>query len=192
MAVTQEFINLLNLPREQLQDMAEKLDVAVPSNARKWDLVRALSQISDRKLAANAGQWIFAGRTSITYVRLGDGTPLDEGKLIAALTEMCDGTNPLNDDVRPDALTRKPSLIDVAKMDGKFFLSFGLQRPVAQVLNHFELEVVESDEFFVAVIRPDKAILEIRTNHQRAERLTTTWLAEFNEFLFGDGGGENE
>lgn len=186
MGVSQEFINLLNLPLGQLRDMAEELDVSVPSGARKWDIVMELSKLPARKLMPHASEWIYAGRTSVTYVRLGAGTPLDEAAITEALTDMCDGTNPLENDVRPNALTRKPSLIHATKSDDRFFLSFGVKKPVAKVLSNFEMEVVEGDDFFVAVLRPDKAMMEIRTNHQRAERFVTTWIADFNDVLFGE------
>jgi hypothetical protein len=190
--VTQEFINLLNLPLRQLRDMAKELDVSVPTVARKWDIVRELSKLSASKLMPHASEWIYAGRTSVTYVRLGDGIPLDEAAIIEVLADMCDGINPLEHDVRPDSLTRKPTLIHATKSGDRFFLSFGVKKPVAQVLSDFEVEVVEGDDFFVVVLRPGKAIMEIRTNHQRAERFVTTWIAEFNELLYGDSQEQEE
>jgi hypothetical protein len=186
MQVSQEFINLLNLPLGRLREIADELDVSLPSGARKWDVVKELSKLSSSKLAPHASEWIYAGQTSVTYVKLGDGAPLDEAAVIEALTDMCDGVNPLENDIRPDALTRKATLIDATKTDGRVFLSFGVKKPVARVLSDFEVEVVEGDDFFVAVLRLDKAIMEIRTNHQRAERFVTTWIAEFDDFLFGD------
>jgi hypothetical protein len=192
MQVSQEFINLLNLPLGRLRDIAEELDVSLPSGARKWDVVKELSKLSAGKLAPHASEWIYAGQTSVTYVKLGDGTPLDEDAVIEALTDMCEGVNPLENDIRPDVLTRKATLIDATKTDGRLFLSFGVKKPVARVLSNFEVEVVEGDDFFVAVLRLDKAIMEIRTNHQRAERFVTTWIAEFDEFLFGDGEQERQ
>lgn len=191
MRVPQQFINLLNLPLGQLRDMAEELDVSIPSGSRKWDVVKELSKLSASKLAPHASEWIYAGQTSVTYVRLGDGSALDEAAVIQALTEMC-GTDPFTSDIRPDMLTPKASLIDATKTDGRFFLSFGVKKPVAQVLSNFEVEVVEGDDFFVAVLRLDKAIMEIRTNHQRAERFVTTWIAEFDEFLFSDAAEKEE
>lgn len=185
MQVSQEFINLLNLPLGRLRDIAEELDVSLPTGARKWDVVKELSKLSVSKLAPHAGDWIYAGQTSVTYVRLGDGTPLDEAAVVEALTEMCDGVNPLENDVRPDALARGATLIAASKTDDRFLLSFGVKKPIARVLSDFEVEEVEADDFFVAVLRLDKAIMEIRTNHQRAERFVTTWIAEFDEFLFG-------
>src|SRR6476620_5921631 len=192
MRVSQEFINLLNLPLGRLRDMAEELDVSIPAGARKWDVVKELSKLSTSKLAPHASEWIYAGQTSVTYVRFGDGTPLDEAEVVRTLTDMCDGINPLAEDVRPDVLTRKPSLIDATKADGRLFLSFGVKKPVAEVLADFEVETVEGDAFFVAVLRLDKAIMEIRTNHQRAERFATTWIAEFDDLLFGDEDEEGD
>ena len=185
MRVSQEFINLLNLPLGRLRDIAEELDVSIPSGARKWDVARELSKLSASKLAPLAGEWIYAGQTSVTFVRLGDGSPLEEAAVTQALTDMY-GTDPFASDIRPDVLTQKATLIDATRADGRIFLSFGVKKPVAQVLSDFEVEVVEGDAFFVAVLRLDKAIMEIRTNHQRAERFVTTWIAEFDEFLFSD------
>jgi hypothetical protein len=189
MPVSQEFINLLNLPLGRLRDIAEELDVSLPSGARKWDVAKELSKQSASKLAPHAGEWIYAGQTSVTFVRLGDGSPLNEAAVIQALTDMY-GTDPFASDIRPEVLTQKATLIDATKADGRIFLSFGVKKPVAQVLSNFEVEVVEGDDFFVAVLRLDKAIMEIRTNHQRAERFVTTWIAEFDEFLFSDAEAE--
>lgn len=186
MAVSQEFINLLNLPLGQLRDIAEELDLDLPAGIRKWDVVRELSKQPASKLLPHAGEWIYAGRTSVTYVRLGDGTPLDETAIVEALTDMCDGVNPLAEDVRPNELTRTPTLIHAAQADDRVFLSFGIKKPVARVLSNFEIETVEGDDFFVAVLRLDSAMMEVRTNHQRAERFVTTWIVDFNELLFGD------
>lgn len=186
MQVSQEFINLLNLPLGQLRDIADELDVSIPSGARKWDVVKELSKLSTSKLAPHASEWIYAGQTSVTYVRFGDGTALNEDDVVEALTDMCDGVNPLEEDIRPDVLTRKPTLIDATKADDRLFLSFGVKKPVARVLSNFEVETVEGDAFFVAVLRLDKAIMEIRTSHQRAERFATTWIADFDDLLFGD------
>lgn len=185
MEVSQEFINLLNLPLKRLRSMAEELDVSLPTGARKWDVVKELAKLGPGKLAPQASEWIYAGQTSVTFVRVGNGTALDEAAVVGALTDMCDGVNPFENDVRPDALTRKPALIHAAKTGDRMFLSFGVKKPVAQVLQNFEVEIVEGDAFFVAVLRLEKAVMEIRTNHQRAERFVTSWIAEFDDFLFG-------
>ena len=184
MRVSKEFINLLNLPLSQLEAIAEELDVAIPRDARKWDVVRLLAQKPSNSLAPYTNEWAYAGKTSVTYVRLGNGEPLGENLIVAALTDMCDGSNPLTEDIRPESLSSRPALIAAEKIDGKFFLTFGVKRPTSQHLRDFELETVESDEFFSAVVRPEKAILEVRTNGQRAHRLGTTWIAEFSDFLF--------
>ncbi|HVD86182.1 MAG TPA: hypothetical protein VNB59_02120, partial [Solirubrobacterales bacterium] len=159
MQVNQQFINLLNLPLGQLRDIAEELDVSLSAGARKWDIAKDLSKLSASKLAPHASEWIYAGRTSVTYVRFGDGTPLDEDEVIRALTDMCDGVNPLEEDIRPDELTPKPSLIDATKAEDRLFLTFGVKKPVARVLANFEIQPVEGDAFFVAVLRLDKAIM---------------------------------
>jgi hypothetical protein len=181
--VSQEFINLLNLPLPELESIAEELDVEIPTGARKWDVVRLLSQVGSKKLAPHASRWIFAGKTSVTFIRLGDGTPLDRKQVVSALIELCEGENPLTTNVRPEELTRRPALVDATEFEGKIFLSFGLKKPVAEVIADFEIRPVEADEFFVAVLRPDSAIIEVRTNNQRARRFASTWLADFCDLV---------
>lgn len=183
MRVSQEFINLLNLPKEQLQAIADELDVDLPRAARKWDIASLLARQGTRKLAPHAGNWIFAGKTSVTFFRLGDGSPLDRNLVVKALTDMADGLNPLTEDIRPEKLTSRPSLVEATEAEGKIFLSFGLKKPVAKVLQDFEMEEIQVDEFFVAVIRPEAAVMEVRTNNQRARRFANTWLSEFCEFF---------
>lgn len=186
MPVSQDFINLLHLPVAELETIAEALEIEIPKGTRKWDLVRLISRASTQKLTAHAGQWIFAGKTSVTFIRLGDGSPLDRDQIVAALTDMCDGQNPFSEDVRPAELTSRPALIDATEHEGRIFLSFGLKRPVAEVISDFEIQPVEADHFFAAVLRPDVAILEVRTNNQRARRLATTWVTDFCNFFDED------
>lgn len=187
MPVSQQFINFLNLPLPQLHAIADELDISLPAGSRKWDIVDRLAKVPARELPLRAAQWFHAGRTSVTYVKLGS-EPLQAEAVTEALTAMCDGVNPLEAAIRPTELTRQPTLIAAGKSDDedRFFLSFGVKKAVARVLTNFEIEEVEGDDFFVAVLRLDPPLMEIRTNHERAERFTTNWIAEFNEHLFGD------
>lgn len=188
MRVSREFIYLSNLPLPHLEEMAAELDVAVSTDAHKWEYVRALSQQSLKKLAPHRDHWAYAGKTSVTFIRIGKGEPLSPDGVEAALAAICDGANPLTDEVRPSSLTSRPALVAAEKVGEKFCLIFGVKNPEIQYLRDFQLETVERDEFFSVVIRPEKAIIEVRTNSPRANRFNNTWVAEFCEFLFPDGG----
>lgn len=189
--VSQQFIELLNLPVARLKDMAAQLEIEFPAESRKWALVDRLSKVPTKDLPELAADWVHAGRTSITYVSLGDGAALEADKVTEALTDMC-GVNPLEESIRPSELTPKPTLIAASKSDDRFFLSFGVKKPVARVLSDFTVKEIEGDHFFSAVIRLDPPIVEVRTNHERAERLTTSWIADFDDLLFGDGEENDE
>lgn len=193
MPVSQQFINFLNLPLTQLREIADQLDISFPPGTRKWDIVDRLAKVPSKDLPVEAAQWVHAGRTSITYVKLGS-EPLETEAVTDALTAMCDGANPLEEAIRPPELTRQPTLIAASKSeDGdRFFLSFGVKKAIARVLANFEIEEIEGDDFFVVVVRLDPPVMEIRTNHERAERFTTKWIADFNEHLFGDETNEEE
>jgi hypothetical protein len=188
MRVTREFIYLSNLPLPHLEEMAKELDVAVSTGSHKWDYVQALSRQSETKLAPHRDHWAYAGKTSVTFIRIGKGDPLDPSGVEAALTAICDGANPLTEEVRPSSLTSRPTLVAAEKLGEKFCLTFGLKNPEVQYLRDFQLVTVERDEFFSVVIRPEKAIIEVRTNSPRANRFNNLWVTEFCDFLFPDGG----
>jgi hypothetical protein len=183
--VSQQFIELLNLPLARLKELAIELEIEFPAETRKWAMVDRLAKVPAKDLPELAADWVHAGRTSVTYVSLGDGDALEADKVAEALTDMC-GVNPLEESIRPAELTPKPTLIAASKSDDRFFLSFGVKKPVARVLSDFTVKEIEGDHFFSAVIRLDPPVVEVRTNHERAERLTTSWIADFDHLLFGD------
>jgi hypothetical protein len=190
--VSQQFIELLNLPVSRLRDIAAELEIEFPSGTRKWAMVDRLSKVPAKDLPDLAAEWVHAGRTSVTYVQLGDGEALDAEKVEQALTDLCEGVNPLEESIRPEELTARPTLIAATKSEDRFFLSFGVKKPVARVLSDFSIKEIVGDDFFFAVLRLDPPIMEVRTNHQRAERLTTNWIADLDEFLFAEEENEEE
>jgi hypothetical protein len=186
--VPQTLINLLNLSVPTLQKLAKAVHVE-PSHTRarsldrKWDLVWALAEVPEQTLEAEVGEWLYAGQTSVTWVLLGDGSPVKVDALRNALVAMY-GRDPFETDVRPDAVTATPSLV-AAKVwtDNKVILTFAVTKRVATVIHNFEPADVVMDEFFLAVLRLDRGVVEVRASHARAQLLVNTWLSNLAQHL---------
>jgi hypothetical protein len=56
---------------------------------------------------------------------------------------------------------------------------FVVRKRIRKVIHNFDLTDIYQDEFFVAVVRPAEAVVEIRGSYGRARLLTNTWLQEF-------------
>ena len=189
MPVDERFIDLLNLPVAQLRSLARKAGQKPSPRATKWDLVAAAAGLSRQQLDEIAGDWLYAGRTSVTWIELapsapdgntpelGPGEPLMD-RLREALTAVYDH-DPLEDHERPTEVTTTPQLVEARIWrPNKVVFVFAVAKRVAKVIHNFEPVDVLVDEFFVAVLRLDRRILEIRASHERAELLANTWLVE--------------
>ena len=196
MPVDQQFIDLLNLSVPQLQRLAREAGVEVPPRATKWDLVGTVSGLSQQQLDAIAGDWLYAGQTSVTWIELAPRPSLEEGtaeptrveplsidSLRTALRAVHEA-DPFEEDVRPDEVTLVPQLIEArAWRENKVVFTFVVSKRVAKVIHNFEPVDVFVDEFFVAILRLDRWILEVRASHERAEQLANTWLVDLMEHL---------
>jgi|SRR5579871_1006245 len=192
MPISQTMISLLNLPLPKLRQLARDALVELPRfpsrGLTKWDLVVALSHLSDATLRDLAGEWLYAGSTSLTWYRIGDGSPIEYERVRAALRSLYP-PDPYEHDIRPDEVTPHPQLIDVSDWtdeDGsatKVFFTFVATQRVTQVIHNFEVRDVLADEFFVSVLRLERGTFEVRANHERAEQLARTWLLDFAGLL---------
>lgn len=70
MAVSQRFIDLLNLPAGQLEALAERVGIEIPRGTKKWDAARQLAHLSRVDLERHGGGYLYAGSTSISFIRL--------------------------------------------------------------------------------------------------------------------------
>jgi hypothetical protein len=182
-AVPQRLINLLNLPLPTLRRLARRAGIETNTDSRKWDVIERLAPLSERELFDAFGEWLYAGSTSITYLRIGDGRPLDPAAMREQLVDMCNG-DPFERDVRPEVVTAMPQLVEAREWgDEKVLLTFAMQKRVTRVIHNFELTDVVADDFFVAVLRPQHAIVEVRGSHERANRIARSWLLEFADRL---------
>jgi hypothetical protein len=182
-AVSEDFIALLNLPVQTLQQLAKELGVETPSQATQWELAGLLSDFPRTKLESVAGRWLYAGSTSVTWFQLGDGEAIDPEAFRAAVTEVV-GADPYEEDVRPDKVTNRPDLVAITDLDdNKIVLTFVVAKRVTRVIHNFESHTVYADEFFVAVVRLNQGVVEVRASHDRARLLARTWLGELAEKL---------
>jgi hypothetical protein len=101
----------------------------------------------------------------------------------AAVKEVI-GKDAAEEDIRPDEVTNTPKLVDMRDLDeGKIACTFAVAKRVAKVIHNFALEDVYADEFFVAIVRLNDGIVEVRGSHERAKRLRNTWLGEVDARL---------
>ena len=179
MAASQLQIDLLNLPVEALRTLIDRGRLSPPPRgATKLEYVNVLtSQLSDAQIEELAGDMLYAGQTSVTWIRLGDGDPIDANVLAQAIQEVV-GDDPFSKSLRPTVTTR-PKLVEAkVRDDGKFVLVFVVSKHVRTIVSNFTLETVHEDHFFLAVIRLDEGVVEVRASHDRARTLANTLLAE--------------
>jgi hypothetical protein len=207
--LSQEFINLLNLPMPQLRILAANALVSSSRSWKKWDYAEALSVLPREQLEALAGEWLYAGQTSVSWVFLGtrprdanamaqppDSEPSDKANPVEPLGEEIKldrirkalkalyPSDPFVADIRPEEVTTTPALVEARVLDDDHVVfTFVVARRVAKVIHNFELADVYADEFFVALLRLKLGVLEIRASHDRAATLTNTWLTELAQHL---------
>lgn len=206
--VSQKFIDLLNVPLPQLKRAAEQLEVTGFKSMGKWALADRLAQESRDALESLMGDFMYAGKTSLSFFRLdtprrptngpagepaaaadgGDGDehgplsgePLDEDDVIDVLNEMSPGGDAFDEARRPAQVTREPQLV-VARDRGDrgVFATFAIEKSVAQVIHDFTPTEVYADDFFNAVVHADTGLVEVRAGQQVVQRFARRWLDDF-------------
>lgn len=183
MAIPQQLIALLNLSLPTLQQLARRTQVEAGPRRTKWDYAIALAELPQATIDNLVGEWLYAGQTSTTWIQLDEGRPLEFDRLRQALTAL-HGRDPFTEDIRPEDVTATPQLVDArAWTPDKVVLTFAVAKRVATVIHNFEHEDVYDDEFFLAVLRLNRGIVEVRASHERAKLLANTWLVEVDELL---------
>ena len=147
----------------------------------------------DRKLEEQSDGYLYAGSTSLSWVRLvDDGEEIDEdqaddfyplngvslnGKdVIAALENNSEG-DPFSETSRPEEITSAPKLVVAHEWQDGFFMTFAAAKRAGQVIHNFEVRDVLEDEFFSAYLRIQDGTFEIRASVARAQRLNSYWLS---------------
>jgi hypothetical protein len=125
MAVSQRFIDLLNMPAPALRVLAGERGVELPVDAHKWDIARAVARESSREeLEDSSDGYLYAGATSMSWFRFMpeadnvdedpelyyplDGTPVDVERVKVALAEHSEG-DPFDERDRPTEVTQAPN-----------------------------------------------------------------------------------
>lgn len=148
--VSLTFIDLLNLPKGVLRQVGEDLDLALPPQADKWQLASILARVERGDIESIEPGFLFAGSTSVTFLRLaephgdkgqGNGAaslvrqPLT-GESIAEddVRRALNGTvehDPFDESGRPAEITEKPQLIAARpQQDGTMVLTFAVAKRV--------------------------------------------------------------
>jgi hypothetical protein len=200
MAVSQRFIDLLNMPAPALRRLAVEREVDLGTADGKWDVARAVARALSRdELEEASDGYLYAGSTSMSWFRLvsavedidyddarlyypleGDDVELDELK--AALAAHAEG-DPFDERDRPDEITNQPKLVLAREWRDGVLMTFAIAKRLTQVIHNFELVEVLEDEFFAAFLRPHHGTFEVRSSSARAERLRAGWLDDFADSL---------
>lgn len=146
MAVSQRFIDLLNLPMSALLKLATDLQVELPTGARQWDIAKLVARASRDELEDNDQGFLYAGRTSLSFFRLvaNDGNiseddveifrpipgdALDHDAVVAALQE-CADCDPFDENDLPADITKEPILVLARDWQGGIILTFAAAKRV--------------------------------------------------------------
>jgi hypothetical protein len=195
MAVSQRFIDLLNMPVGALRALARERDLDIPAGVKKWDLARLLSRVPREELEAQSDGYLYAGSTSLSWFRLidddlvidqddpsafyeFDGEDLDSDAVTTALVEHAEG-DPFSETSRPEEITSEPKLVVAHAWEDGMFMTFAVAKRVGQVIHNFETHNVLEDEFFSAYLRVKDGTFEVRASASRARRLDRRWLSYF-------------
>ena len=198
--VSQRFIDLLNAPISVLRGVASRNEVKVTGKS-KSELAQQLAHLDRSTLEDETGQFLYAGSTALSWLRLVPedeeideddpaahypirGVELERDKVVAGLQEQSEG-NPFSESDRPDEITTRPKLIVAREWDEDdgYMLTFALAKRTGHVIHNFEDIPVYEDEFFNALLRPGAGSVEVRASSARADRLARTWLTDFAGIL---------
>jgi len=195
MAVSQRFIDLLNLPMSALLKLATDLQVELPSGARQWDIAKLVARASRDELEDNDQGFLYAGRTSLSFFRLisddgniseddveifrpRPGDALDHDAVVAAL-QACADCDPFDENDLPADITKEPTLVLARDWQGGLILTFAAAKRVLQVVHNYTAIEVLQDEFFNVFLRLGDGTLEVRASAVKAARLNQGWLSSF-------------
>src|SRR6478609_9196632 len=70
MPVSQRLIDLLNAPMPVLRQLAARHNLGVVKETRKWEVAQQLAQLPRNVLEEETGQFLYAGSTSLSWIRL--------------------------------------------------------------------------------------------------------------------------
>lgn len=199
MAVSQRFIDLLNMPAPALKRLAADRNVKHSAGASKWDIAQAVARSSSREELEEASDgFLYAGSTSMSWFRLVEpddaaedgpdtyylleGEALDLAVVREALEDLSEG-DPFDEDDRPDTIDREPKLVLAREWRDGVLMTFAVAKRAGQVIHDFEVIEVLEDEFFPAFLRLDDGVFEVRSSSSRAHTLHVGWLEEFADRL---------
>lgn len=199
MPVPQTLIDLLRVPTPELRKLAADLNVELERGADQWAMAQALASIPRSRLEEFAGNYLYAGTTSLSWVRLVPidedpsedssrfyplyGSELEREEVMDALAEHSE-TNPFDESDRPANVTAKPTLVCARESEpGTFILTFAASKRVGYAIHNFEMTRVMQDDFFNLVLRLEHGTIEVRAGATRARSMRRTWIAQFAHSL---------
>ena len=196
MPVSQRFIDLLNAPLPVLRAVARSHEMET-RGVLKWDLARRLAQMPRPALDEETHEFLYAGSTSLSWLRLIPeaedvnredsatfypmrGVDLPAARVIAAIHESSEG-DPFSEEDRPGEIDQTPKLVVAREWDDgdAYILTFAVAKRTGHVIHNFEQIPVLEDEFFNALLRPGAGSIEVRASAGRVRQLERSWVADF-------------
>jgi len=173
---------LMNLSVNQLKVLAGQAGVDTTGKRSKADLVTHLvANLTEADVTRLAADYIYAGRTSVVWTRLGAGA-VSTQFLDAALQQVA-GRNPFGAPRQPNVVTDEPFLIEAVRWrPGKVVLRFIVRKREQLVLRNMQFVSEAEDELFVLVIRDQTGVLEARCSADRA-RSMKDWISALSQAL---------
>jgi hypothetical protein len=161
---------IMNLSVSQLRRLAASAGLTPAAQATKQELVRQLLTVDPSRLTALAADYLYAGRTSVSWFRFGADALTDEN-VKAALTTVA-GRDVFTTSVVPTVVTSEPHLIEgLAWRPEKIVLRYVARKREQIVIQNMQLVPQVEDELFVVLVRPGRAVVEARCSSTRARTL---------------------
>lgn len=170
----QLLIDLENVALPKLQEFAARFKVDVRQARTKHELIQRLyKEVSRSRLIKAADDYIYAGRTSLTWFRfekLASGF-FRRASLKNLLRAICDGQDPFVKPRRPE-LAENPEIISARQYrHNKARILMAMRGPERRVFLNYEYRSVAATIFTNTMLDTKRNIFEVRANAYDARKI---------------------
>lgn len=172
---------LTNLSFSQLRRLADLAAIDTGTHPTKLDILQALITLDPADLEQLAEDYLYAGRTSISWFRV-RGVPFNVQAVRRAL-ETVEERDVFDTPRMPADVTTTPHLIEASHWrPNKVVVHFVARKREVFVLQNGRFVPHAEDEAFVFVMRLDKNVIEARCSNTRVHSMRD-WLGEFGKAI---------
>jgi hypothetical protein len=179
-------IDLTNLSRKKLIDIAERKNIELKETLFKEEIIELLYKtLTKEELLEISEDYLYAGRTSVSFWKYVPDektkNKIDKSTLPKILTTLCNGENPFMVDRRPE-ITKIPQIISARLLDDSIyrvlFVSLGKPR---KIFENYDFRIIYSTRFTNAFLHIDSNIFEVRSEYHLAKKTADTFFKELND-----------